>query len=116
MVQLEGKPRSIPGVPCKASKKSKSFEQRNTNVLFKQKHGKKIDLDLRNVILLDNQSTMDLFCNHDNKVTNSSKKMKLQSNGGTMVVCHKATMSGYKHKVWFSKDAITNIIAMNNLI
>ena len=31
--------------------------------LFKQAHGTKIKLDLRQVILLDSQSTMDLFCN-----------------------------------------------------
>ena len=35
--------------------------------LFKQAHkkGRKGDLDLRKVILLDNQSTMDLLCNAD---------------------------------------------------
>jgi hypothetical protein len=31
--------------------------------LFKQNHGSKIKLDLREVILLDSHSTMDLFCN-----------------------------------------------------
>ena len=31
--------------------------------LFKQVHGTKIDLDLREIILLDSQSTMDLICN-----------------------------------------------------
>ena len=36
--------------------------------LFKQAHNKKartVNLDLRKVILLDNQSTMDLICNAD---------------------------------------------------
>jgi hypothetical protein len=32
-----------------------------TAKLFKKKHGSKIKLDLREVILLDSQSTMDLF-------------------------------------------------------
>ena len=31
--------------------------------LFKETHGTTIKLDLREVILLDSQSTMDLFCN-----------------------------------------------------
>jgi hypothetical protein len=42
--------------------------------------------------------------------------MRLQSNGGRMTVTQKATMPGYKKKVWYSKDAITNIIALSNLI
>jgi hypothetical protein len=35
------------------------------SMLFKQNHGSKIKLDLREVILLDTQPTMDLFCNPD---------------------------------------------------
>jgi hypothetical protein len=61
---------------------------------------------------------MDLFCNAKlvNNITKSSKTMRLKSNGGTMMVDSKATMSGYKSDVWFSKSAITNIIALSNLI
>jgi hypothetical protein len=40
----------------------------------------------------------------------------LKSNGGTMMVGQKATMAGYNSDVWFSKDVITNIIALSNLI
>jgi hypothetical protein len=42
--------------------------------------------------------------------------MRLKSNGGTMVVNQKATMEGYNKTVWFSTRAITNIIALHNLI
>jgi hypothetical protein len=42
--------------------------------------------------------------------------MRLKSNGGTMAVSRKATMSGYNKSVWFSTRAITNIIALHNLI
>jgi hypothetical protein len=42
--------------------------------------------------------------------------MRLTSNGGTMKVNHKATMKGYNSNVWFSDYAITNIIALKNLI
>jgi hypothetical protein len=42
--------------------------------------------------------------------------MRLKSNGGTMVVTRKAYMAGYHKTVWFSKKAITKIIALRNLI
>jgi hypothetical protein len=42
--------------------------------------------------------------------------MQLHSNGGTMVVSQKASIPGYHNNVWFSKRAITNIIALKNLI
>ena len=49
-------------------------------------------LDLTQVILLDNQSTMDLFCNESlvSTMFDSKKPMRLKSNGGTMQVTHKA--------------------------
>ncbi len=70
------------------------FEQRNIDVLFK-KRGPKLNLALRNIILLDSQSTMDLFCNPQlvNSIRKSTKFMKLQSNGGTMTVRHKASIT-----------------------
>jgi hypothetical protein len=42
--------------------------------------------------------------------------MRLKSNGGTMVVTRKATIEVYSKTVWFSTRAITNIIALCNLI
>jgi hypothetical protein len=56
--------------------------------LFKQNHGSKIKLDLREVILLDIQSTMDLLWNSAmvGKTIKSASSMRLKSNGGTMVV------------------------------
>ena len=85
--------------------------------LFKQNH-KEINLDLREIVLLDNQSTMDLFCNPKlvNSIFKSNNHMRLKSNGGTMRVNHKASIAGYMNKVWFDKKAITNIVALTNLI
>ena len=80
--------------------------------LFKQAHGTKVNLDLREIILLDSQSTMDLMCNEAlvERTFKSSSSMRLLSNGGSLIVKRKAKMPGYHKKVWFSKRAITNII------
>jgi hypothetical protein len=85
--------------------------------LFKQARSS-IKLDLKEVILLGSQSTMDLFCNTAlvSKISKSRSNMRLKSNGGTTVVTRKTTMEGYNNTVWFSTQAITNIIALWNLI
>ena len=77
--------------------------------LFKQTHGTKVKLDLREIILLDSQSTMDMMCNRAlvEKTFKSSKTMRLKSNGGTMEVTHKAKIAGYHTDVWYNKKAIT---------
>ena len=75
-------------------------------------------LDLTQVILLDNQATMALFRNESLVSTTFESKtlMILKRNGGTMKVNHKATINCYERPVWFSKDAITNIVALKNII
>jgi hypothetical protein len=77
-----------------------------------------LKLNLRQVILLDSQSTMDLLCNKAlvTKTFRSSKSMHLKSNGGTMTVNHQAKMKGYHMHVWYSEKAITNILALSNVI
>ena len=61
---------------------------------------------------------MDLFCDKAlvDKTFKGGDTMRLKSNGGSMVVNEKATIPGYKKEVWFSTKAITNIIALSNLI
>ena len=61
---------------------------------------------------------MNLLCNSDlvKNITKAENDVKLQGNGGTIAVTHKATVRGYKQDVWFRKDAITNIISLKNLI
>ena len=85
--------------------------------LFKQAHND-ITLDLREVILLDSQSTMDLLCNPAlvRKIFKARKPMRLKSNGGTMRVTHQARLQGYNKTVWFEVSAITNIISLANII
>ena len=42
--------------------------------------------------------------------------MTVNGNGGTLEVNHKATVPGYKQYFWFSKDTITNVLDIKNLI
>jgi hypothetical protein len=98
------------------SQLDKKFKPR-IGKLFKQA-GSSIKLDLKEVILLYSQSTMDIFCNAAlvSNISKSRSNIRLKSNGSTMVVTRKATMEGYKKTVWFTNRAITNIIALRNLI
>jgi hypothetical protein len=71
--------------------------------LFKQAWTKRhVKLNLREIILLDSQSTMDLMCNCTlvTKTFSANKSMRLKSNGGTMVVTKMADMAGYHTPVW----------------
>ena len=94
-----------------------NFEPRIATIL-NQLASHESKLDLTHVILLDKQLTMDLFCNKSlvSTMFDSKTPMRLKSNGGTMKVNHKTTISGYERPVWFSKDVITNIIALKNII
>ena len=75
-------------------------------------------LDLKNVILIDNQSTLDLIYNKKltSKIKKSDKKISVQGNGGTLTIKYKARMPGYNYDTWYSKDAIANIISLKNTI
>jgi hypothetical protein len=76
------------------------------------------DLDLRNVLLLDNQSTFDLCYNKmfASKIFKAKNALSMMSNGGGLKITKKCKIPGYKYLVWFSKKAITNIICLKNLI
>jgi uncharacterized protein YodC (DUF2158 family) len=81
------------------------FEPRIAN-LFKQTHGTKIKIDLKKVIRLDSQSTMDLICDPAlvESTFKSSHSMRLKSNGRTMEVKKQAIMPGYHAHVWYKKS------------
>jgi hypothetical protein len=42
--------------------------------------------------------------------------MRLRQKSGTMVVTKKAEMAGYHTDLWYDKNAITNILALSNVI
>jgi hypothetical protein len=94
----------------------KEFEPRIANI-FNQADST-IKLDLGEVILLDSQSSMDILCNTAlvSKTIKTNSSMRLKSNLETMVISRRSTMTGYNKNVWFSTRAITNIIALSNLI
>ncbi len=89
-----------------------------TLIVLALKSSKNVDLNLRNVLLLDNQSTFDLCCNKKftSQVTKATNALSMTSNGGGLKITEKCKIPGYKYSVWYSKKAITNIICLKNLI
>ena len=94
------------------------LEERNPKIVLALKSSKNVDLDLRNVLLLDNQSTFDLCCNKKftSQITKATNALTMTSNGGGLRITEKCKIPGYKYPVWYSKKAITNIICLKNLI
>ena len=82
-------------------------------IAFKQSQGKLKDVDLREVILLDSCSTVNLFCNRGlvHLIKNSSKPLKLLSNGGLMMI-NKIVAIGDGNKVWYLSHAVMNILSL----
>ena len=74
------------------------------------------DPQLRDMILLDNQSTVDIFCNRRlvQKVWKSDESMTVKGNGGSLTTNFKATVRNYG-EVWFDERAITNILCLKNV-
>ena len=75
-------------------------------------------LNLRECILLDSQSTTDLFCNRklvkDQEVWETNTSMTVSGNGGDLTTTKKAYIKNYG-EVWFDERAITNILSLKNV-
>jgi hypothetical protein len=94
------------------------LEEHHPKLVLALKSSKFTNLDLRNVLLLDNQSTFDLCCNKmfAFKIIKAENALSMTSNGGGLKITEKCKLPGYKYLVWYSKKAITNIICLKNLI
>ena len=95
-----------------------AFEERNRKVLSNKIHANSIKIDLRNVILLDRQYIMDLFCNPKwvRNIYKGKKNMRFHSIGGKMLINHKTQVAGYNPHVWSDQKDISNLIALRNII
>ena len=89
-----------------------------TNIILQNQYKLTDQLDLKNVILLDNQSTLYLIYKKKltSKIKKSYKKISVQRNLGTLIIKYNDRMPGYNHDKWYIKDAISNIISLENMI
>jgi hypothetical protein len=87
------------------------------DMAFKQSIEGLQGFDLRGVLLLNNQSNVDIFCNKEfvSNIRQAPEPLILNSNSGELITHHIANVADYDEPVWFSKKAITNIFMLKNM-
>ncbi len=70
---------------------------------------------MRECLLLNNQSLVHVFCNPEyvNNIRAAERELSLQSNGGTLPISDIADFIGFEESVWYSDDAMTNILSLS---
>jgi hypothetical protein len=83
----------------------------NTHVQFYQAE------EMRDCILLDNESTASIFCNRNyvQDITESQEELILATNGGKLTTKLTATVPGYPIRVWYNPKAIANMFAFHEM-
>ena len=73
-------------------------------------------VDLRHLLLLDNQWTCDIFCNLKllKNIHTTSNTMIVKVNGGSITTNKIGHLKHYGD-VWFDERAITNILCFKNV-
>ena len=88
-----------------------------TNIGFTNIADFKIDkIKLKNVLLLDNQSTVDFVCNPAfvKNIRQVSNFMTVMGDGGKLSTDKKADLEGFG-EVWFDERAVANILSSKNV-
>jgi hypothetical protein len=86
------------------------------DMVFKQSMKGLQGFDLREVVLLNNQSTVNIFRNKEfvSNIRPAPEPLILKSNGDELIAHHIPNVADYDEPVWFSKKAITNISMRNS--
>jgi hypothetical protein len=84
------------------------------DIAFKQTKKVLRGFYLREVVLLDNQSTVKVFCNKKfvSNIRLAPEPQTLKCNGGELLIYHIADFADYNVPVWFSKKLIANIFEL----
>jgi len=71
----------------------------------------------RTWILLDSQSTVDVFCNRDllSNIRVSDTECRISCNAGVVVVRMIGDLGGYPSPVWYHPDGIANILSLHRV-
>jgi hypothetical protein len=74
-------------------------------------------VDLQEWILLDNQSTVNVFCNPKlvKNIRKAPQALTLHCNAGAVNVTQMADLPGYPEPVWFHSKGIANVLSLSKV-
>ena len=98
------------------NKGDKKIGWAGVHVAFVQKK-KKIPKQLKELILLDSDSNVTIFCEEKyvDKIWDTHQTMDVDTNGNGLIVSKKRCSVPLLGEHWFNKDSMTNIIALKDM-